>query len=125
MYAPSAFGMMLREMREQVGLSQDDLAEALNKTAQYISNMEKGKNKSPPDDSDLQKLITRLGLDSENSERFRMLAYADRGMLPPELFRYVSECPPLIGVLRSAMQNNVSPEYWTGVLNSIVKGRTV
>ncbi len=125
MYAPSAFGMMLREMREQVGLSQDDLAEALNKTAQYISNMEKGKNKSPPDDSDLQKLIARLGLDSENSEKFRLLAYADRGMLPPEMFRYVSECPALIGVLRSAMKNNISPEYWTGVLNSIVKGSTI
>lgn len=125
MYAPSPFGVMLKEMREQLGLSQDELAEVLNKTAQYISNMEKGKNKSPPDDSDIQKLISRLELNPENSEKFRMLAYADRGMLPPELFNYVSECPPLIGAIRSAMKNNVSPEYWTGVLNSIVKGRTV
>lgn len=125
MYAPSAFGIMLKEMREQVGLSQDDLAEALNKTAQYISNMEKGKNKSPPDDSDLQKLIARLGLNAEDSERFRMLAYADRGMLPPELFNYVSKCPLLIGAIRSAMNKNISPEYWAGVLNSIVKGSTV
>lgn len=125
MYAPSAFGLMLKEMREQVGLSQDELAETLNKTAQYISNMEKGKNKSPPDDSDLLKLIARLGLDDENSAKFRMLAYADRGMLPPELFNYVSECPSLVGVIRSAMKNNVSPDYWTGVLNSIVKGSTV
>ncbi|MCQ2474352.1 MAG: helix-turn-helix domain-containing protein [Clostridia bacterium] len=125
MYAPSPFGVMLKEMREQLGLSQDELAEVLNKTAQYISNMEKGKNKSPPDDSDIQKLISRLELDSENSEKFRMLAYADRGMLPPELFNYVSGCPPLIGVIRSAMKNNVSPEYWVKVLNSIVKGRTI
>ncbi len=125
MYAPTAFGVMLKEMREKVGISQGELAEALGKTAQYISNIEKGKNNSPPDDGDIVKLISRLGLDPEESERFRVFAYADRGMLPPEMFRYVFECPPLMSVIRSAMQNNISPDYWAGLLNTISKGRTI
>lgn len=124
MYSPTAFGIMLKEAREKSGLSQGELADELGKTAQYISNIEKGKNNSPPDDSDLAKLIAKLSLDPDSAERFRFLAYADRGMLPPELFRYVFECPPLVGVIRSAMINKLSQDYWTGILNSITKGRT-
>ena len=60
MYTPTPFGVMLKQVREDAGFSQGELAFELGKTAQYISNIEKGKNNSPPDDADLQTLIRKL-----------------------------------------------------------------
>ena len=60
MFIPTPFGVMLKEKRENAKLSQGELAEVLNKTAQYISNIEKGKNNSPPDDTDIFLLINKI-----------------------------------------------------------------
>lgn len=119
MYIPTPFGIMLKQVRENKHLSQGELATELGKTAQYISNIEKGKNNSPPDDNDLQRLIKKLDLSAGDAEKFRLLAYADRGMLPPEMFRYVSDRPALIGLINYAMSNGVSEEYWSCVLQNI------
>ncbi len=122
MYIPTPFGVMLKQVRESQKLSQGELAAELRKTAQYISNIEKGKNNSPPDDGDLHLLIEKLGLNGDDAERFRLLAYADRGMLPPEIFKYVSDCPALIGLINYAMSNGVSEEYWNCMLQNINNG---
>ena len=119
MFSPTPFGVMLKETRESAKLSQFDLAAELGKTAQYISNIEKGKNNSPPNDTDLQKLIKKLALSADDAEKFRFLAYADRGMLPPEMFRYVSDRPALIGLINCAMSKEVSEEYWDCMLQNI------
>ncbi len=120
MFAPTPFGVMLKETRENAKLSQFDLASGLGKTAQYISNIEKGKNNSPPDDEAIFKLISLLGLKGSDAEKFRFLAYADRGMLPPEMFRYVFESPALAGLINYAVNNNIPIEYWDSVYNGIL-----
>ena len=125
MFAPTPFGVMLKETRESAKLSQFDLASGLGKTAQYISNIEKGKNNSPPDDDAIFKLINLLGLNSDEAEKFRFLAYADRGMLPPEMFRYVFDCPAIIGLINYAVNNNVPIDYWDSVLSDIFSKRKV
>ncbi len=115
---PTPFGVMLKETRENARLSQGELAAELNKTAQYISNIEKGKNNSPPDDEDLKRLISKLGLIGDDADKFRLLAYADRGMLPPEMFRYLFECPYLLGLIKYALNNKISPDYWKNLLEN-------
>ena len=119
MFVPTAFGIMLKQFREDAKLSQGELADVLGKTAQYISNIEKGKNNSPHDDADLQKLIGRLALNDADAEKFRLLAYADRGMLPPEMFAYVSESPSLLGLIRFAMNNHLPEDFWESTLQNI------
>ena len=119
MFSPTPFGVMLKESRESAKLSQFDLASGIGKTAQYISNIEKGKNNSPPDDDAIFKLIALLGLKGADAEKFRFLAYADRGMLPPEMFRYVFDRPALINLINHAMNNGVSEDYWSCVLQNI------
>ena len=121
MYAPTPFGIMLKETRENAHLSQGELADILGKTAQYISNIEKGKNNSPPDDSALLLLINKLSLSNEDAAKFRLLAYADRGMLPPEIFHYISESPALISLITHAMNNRFSEDYWGQMLQKINK----
>ncbi len=118
MYIPTPFGIMLKQARENAKLSQGELADELHKTAQYISNIEKGKNNSPPDDDALYILINKLNLSGEEAEKFRLLAYADRGMLPPEMFRYLSDRPALLGLISYAVNNCVSEEYWSYVLEN-------
>lgn len=119
MYAPTAFGVMLKQAREDAKLSQLDLSIELGKTAQYISNIEKGKNNSPPDDSDLQKLIAKLGLSVSDAEKFRLLAYADRGMLPPEMFKYVFECPSLLTLIGNAVKQEIGDDFWNKTLENM------
>lgn len=123
MFIPTPFGIMLKETRESANLSQGELAEVLHKTAQYISNIEKGKNNSPPDDSDIHLLINKLNLNDKDAEKFRLLAYADRGMLPPEMFRYVLDRPALIGLINYAISNGVSEEYWSFILQNTTTGK--
>ncbi len=119
MFVPSPFGIMLKSTREDAGISQGELADVLGKTAQYISNIEKGKNNSPPDDADLQKLIHRLSLDESDAEKFRLLAYADRGMLPPEMFAYISQSPALLGIIKIAMNDQLPENFWDSLLQNI------
>lgn len=116
MYAPTPFGIMLKETREKAKLSQGELADVLGKTAQYISNIEKGKNNSPPDDGALLQLIGRLSLTEDDAAKFRLLAYADRGMLPPEMFRYISDSPALINLIVNAMNNQLGEDFWGKIL---------
>lgn len=116
MYAPTPFGVMLKESREAAQLSQFELSVELGKTAQYISNIEKGKNNSPPNDTDLQKLIKKLALSADDAEKFRFLAYADRGMLPPEMFKYVFDSPSLISLIVNAVKNDISDDFWSDTL---------
>lgn len=118
MFIPTPFGIMLKQTRENKKLSQGELAEELGKTAQYISNIEKGKNNSPPDDADLQILINKLGLDSDEAEKFRLLAYADRGMLPPEMFRYLFDSPSLLGLITYAQKCEIPEDFWLGLLQN-------
>ncbi len=125
MFIPTPFGIMLKESRENLKLSQGELSAELSKTAQYISNIEKGKNNSPPDDADLQKLIRKLCLSGEDALKFRLLAYADRGMLPPEMFQYVMESPTLINLINHAMSNNIPDDYWGCMLQNINKGESL
>ncbi len=119
MFVPTPFGIMLKQVREDAKISQGELADVLGKTAQYISNIEKGKNNSPPDDGDLLKLISRLALNEADAEKFRLLAYADRGMLPPEMFAYISDSPALLGLIKYAMNNTLPENFWVSMLQNI------
>lgn len=69
MIEPSDFGLFLKEKRKNAQLTQDELASAINKSGQYISNIEKGKNNAPPNPSDIEALIRRLGLSNDEAKQ--------------------------------------------------------
>ena len=89
MIEPSDFGLFLKEKRKNAQLTQDELASAINKSGQYISNIEKGKNNAPPNPSDIEALIRRLGLPNDEANLFKEKASADRGRLPIEQMDYL------------------------------------
>lgn len=120
---PSEFGLFLKEKRKAAHLTQDDLAAVINKSGQYISNIEKGKNNAPPDPSDIEALIQKLGLSDREASIFKEKASADRGRLPNEQMDYLMKHRKLLDLINYGLENNVNDKRWTEMLTAISGGK--
>ena len=123
MVKPSDFGLFLKEKRKAAHLTQDDLASAINKSGQYISNIEKGKNNAPPNPSDIEALIRRLGLSNDEANLFKEKASADRGRLPNEQMDYLMKHRKLIDLINYGLENNIKDKRWAEMLTAISGGK--
>jgi transcriptional regulator with XRE-family HTH domain len=120
---PSDFGLFLKEKRKAAHLTQDDLATVINKSGQYISNIEKGKNNAPPDPSDIEALIQRLGLSDKEASLFKEKASADRGRLPNEQMDYLMKHRKLLDLVNYGLENNINDKRWAEMLTAISGGK--
>ena len=123
MIEPSDFGLFLKETRKAAHLTQGDLAEVINKSVQYISNIEKGKNNATPDPSDIEALIQKLGLSDKEASLFKEKASADRGRLPNEQMDYLLKHRKLIDLINYGLENNVNDKRWAEMLTAISGGK--
>ena len=123
MIEPSEFGLLLKEKRKAAHLTQGDLAAVINKSGQYISNIEKGKNNAPPDPSDIEALIQKLGLSDKEASLFKEKASADRGRLPNEQMDYLLKHRKLIDLINYGLENNVNDKRWAEMLIAISGGK--
>ena len=123
MFEPSGFGLFLKENRKAAQLTQDELASAINKSGQYISNIEKGKNNAPPNPSDIEALIKRLGLSNDEANLFKVKASADRGRLPNEQMDYLMKHRKLIDLINYGLENNINDKRWAEMLTAISGGK--
>lgn len=89
MIDPTEFGRFLKAKRKAAGLTQDDVAAAINKTEQYISNIERGKNNAPPNATDIEAIIHVLCLNDSEAKECRQLATADRNQLSSKQMAYL------------------------------------
>lgn len=123
MIEPSEFGLFLKEKRKAAHLTQGDLAAVINKSGQYISNIEKGKNNAPPDPSDIEALIQKLGLSDKEASLFKEKASADRGRLPNEQMDYLLKHRKLIDLINYGLENNINDKRWAEMLTAISGGK--
>lgn len=123
MIQPTKFGLYLKEKRKKYKLNQSQVADAIGKTSQYISNIEKGKNNAPPDDTSLEKLIKALTLSEEEAKEFRIKAAADRHRLPKTQMDYLSNNDSLIKLIEYGEAHKISNEKWTKILETITGGQ--
>ena len=123
MIEPSDFGLFLKEKRKAAHLTQVDLAAVINKSGQYISNIEKGKNNAPPDPSDIDALIQKLGLSDKEASLFKEKASADRGRLPNEQMDYLLKHRKLLDLINYGLENNVNDKRWAEMLTAISGGK--
>ena len=123
MFKPTEFGLLLKEKRRAINLNQNDLAEVIGKTGQYISNIEKGKNNAPPKQEDIELLIHKLSLDETEAQRFRCAAAADRNRLPKAQMEYILSHKSLLDLLEYGTSHKVSDNQWKTLLNSISGGK--
>lgn len=119
---PTEFGRFLKEKRKKAELTQDDVAIAINKTAQYISNIEKGKNNAPPNSADIEALICILRLDEIDAKEFRRLAAADRNQLSNEQMAYLLKHKTLLALIDYGVKNEIKDSRWKDVFSVISNG---
>lgn len=125
MIEPTAFGKLLKEKRKAAALTQDDVAAAINKTGQYISNIEKGKNNAPPNSVDIEALISILGLNAAETKEFRRLAAADRNQLSNEQMAYLSKNKTLLALIDFGVENKIKDSRWKDVFSIISNGENL
>lgn len=116
---PTEFGRFLKEKRKAAGLTQDDVAAAINKTGQYISNIEKGKNNAPPNSADIEAIIRALSLDDAESKECRILAAADRNQLSSEQMAYLLNHKTLLALIDFGIENEIKDSRWKDVFSII------
>ena len=122
MNEPSDFGIFLKKKRQAAHLTQDDLAASINKSGQYISNIEKGKNNAPPKPSDLKALINILGLSDDEAKLFMEKAAADRRRLPEEQMDYLMNHRKLIELINYGIEKDINDTCWADILVKISGG---
>lgn len=122
MTEPTAFGKLLKAKRKAAALTQDDVAAAINKTGQYISNIEKGKNNAPPNSVDIEALISILDLDDVEAKEFRRLAAADRNQLSNEQMAYLLKHKTLLALIDFGVENEINDSRWKDVFSIISNG---
>ena len=120
---PTEFGKYLREKRKAAGLTQDDLAESIGKTGQYISNIEKGKNNAPPNDSDVESLILKLNLGDVAARDFRRLAAADRNKLSDMQMAYLFKHKSLLELIDYGVENKINDSCWKNIFATLSNGK--
>lgn len=121
MNASIVFGEFLRLKRAEAKLTQEQLAEVIGKTGMYISNIEKGKNSSPPNQGDLSALADRLSLEENDRVLFFEKAAQDRATLPRDMIDYIYQCPSLKQLIRIAIENNIPDSLWGDIVNSYTR----
>ncbi len=123
MIQPSNFGVLLKSKRQAAHLNQEELAMAIGKTGQYICNIEKGKNNSPPKESDIEALIQKLELEPEDAREFRIKAAADRQQLPKSQMEYILSHPSLLRLLYYAEDHNIDDNRWKTIFSIFPGGK--
>ena len=122
MIEPSEFGEYLKKKRKAAALTQDDVASTINKTGQYISNIEKGKNNAPPNSADIEALISVLELNDAEAKEFRRLAAADRNQLSKEQMSYLMQHKTLLALIDFGVENKINDSCWKDVFSIISSG---
>ena len=124
MSSSASFGLLLKNMRCQAGITQSELAEAIGKSGMYISNIEKGKNLSPPHEGDLSSLADQLCLTGKRRNDFMDAAAADRATLPTEMMDYIFRCPALKDLIRIGLGKKFDNKHWKELIDSYLGGNS-
>lgn len=108
------FGQSLRFIREMQGLTIRKVADDVNKTPTYISDIERGNNK-PPEKKMMIQLMTALSLQKSEAEirdYLFDLAAGERGGVSEDIADYIMENSELRLAIRMAQQQETSSELW-------------
>lgn len=113
------FGVVVRECREELGYSVRHFAKLIGCSAAYLSDIEKGNRYAPK--KYLDKIFEALGFSEEDRQDFEDLAAATRGFLYEDINPYLGQQPLARIALRTAMEKNLSDEYWEAFIEDMKK----
>lgn len=119
------FGRFIDEKRRGRGpggtdILLKDIAEAMGKTATYLSDIVKGR-RNPPERELLDKIADALHLTKEEREEMLDCAGRDRNEAAPDLPDYImdEEIPYVRAALRRASDKGLGNDFWKKVYETI------
>lgn len=98
---PNQFGEFIAEKRKEKELSLRKMAELIDLSPAYWSDIEKGR-RNPPNINKLKEIAELLGLSQEEKEKMIDMASEDRDEIPMDLPEYIKESTLARTALRKA-----------------------
>ena len=121
---PVTFGSYIRALRETNNISLRTLAETLQISAAYLSEIERGTRCAPAIATGLpEKMMEELGIKEDASDplyhRYCDFAGESRGYSYEEINRYLATQPALRQAIRLAEEHGLGDTFWREVEGKI------
>ena len=116
----TTFGEFLQRKREERKITLRKLAELLNFSAPFLSDVEKGR-RYPPELSKLEQIADILSLSAEDRDTMFDLAGRKRDSVAPDLPDYIMNRGYVATALRTARDLNAGEEEWQRFVKELQK----
>lgn len=121
--AEQTFGEFIASKRASLGVPLRRMAERLDITAQYLSDIEKGR-RNPPEIALLEKMSTEFNLNAQEKVLIFELAGNERDEVPPDLPDYIKSTDIVRVALRKA-KDMATEDDWQQFIDKLNrKGNT-
>lgn len=115
----NTFGAFIKSKREALGKSLRSVAEELEMTPAYLSDIEKGNRYAP--EKYLDKIVAALGFHGEELNTFYDLAGKSRNNNFPDLADYIGKTTLARVALRTARDVKLPESRWQDFINEMKK----
>lgn len=116
----NSFGQQLKEYRKSAGMTQDELAKAINRKSMLISLFESGKN-DPPNGPLLEGIVSALDLDEKEANNLRFLAAKQRCELPSNISEYFFSTDAIALFIQIAQSLGIKEEGWHFLIEDLLR----
>lgn len=116
------FGDFIKEKRLDMDLTMKDVAEKLDISVSYLSDIEKGR-RNPFEIDKLKSIALILSLSKEDTTQLMNLAGNERDEVAPDIVDYVKEKKYVTNALRTIKDIDPSEEEWLRFIEESIKNR--
>lgn len=114
-----SFGKLIKEKRLKKNMTMKDVANRLDLSVSYLSDIEKGR-RNPLELDKLQELSKILSLTQEEENQMMDLAGKERNEVSPDLSNYVVKNQVVTDALRTAKNVDISEQEWFDFIEKIL-----
>ena len=119
------FGEYLKQKRLDKEITLRGFAKLVDISPVYLCDLEKGR-KAAPSMEVMQKMVSKLALNKEESERFYDLAAVDqtaKNPIPKDLNAFLKDNRVIVSALRTAKDLDATDEEWQDFIDKLRKSR--
>ena len=119
------FGEYLKQKRLDKEITLRGFAKLVDISPVYLCDLEKGR-KAAPSMEVMQKMVSKLALNKEESERFYDLAALEqtaKNPIPKDLNAFLKDNRVIVSALRTAKDLDATDEEWQDLIDKLRKSR--
>ena len=119
------FGEYLKQKRPDKEITLRGFAKLVDISPVYLCDLEKGR-KAAPSMEVMQKMVSKLALNKEESERFYDLAALEqtaKNPIPKDLNAFLKDNRVIVSALRTAKDLDATDEEWQDFIDKLRKSR--